>query len=158
MTPPGVSQSADGLEVRSPVSIIEWFLNFYEKPSLSSSKKSKKNTSNKNNGVIECVLKAGEMVFVPHTWWHTVINLEESIAITQNFCNSHNILKVLQFFEMKGKQKLGEVLLNKIEESNPGHFERIKEAKKQEDDKNMTYWQKVEADSGVAAFSFNFGE
>ena len=42
---------------------------------------------------------------------------------------------------------------------NPGHFERIKEAKKQRDEKSMTYWQKVEAeaDSGTATFSFNFG-
>ena len=34
---------------------------------------------------IECICRAGEVVFVPNGWWHLVINLEESIAITQNY-------------------------------------------------------------------------
>lgn len=71
--PPGVHPSPDGAEVACPVSIMEWFMNFY-----GATKKWKRRP-------IECVCKAGEVVFVPNGWWHLVINLEDSIAITQNY-------------------------------------------------------------------------
>lgn len=71
--PPGVHPSPDGAEVASPVSIIEWFMNFYGA------------TKNWKKKPIECICKAGEVIFVPSGWWHLVINLEESIAITQNY-------------------------------------------------------------------------
>ena len=73
VTPPGVHPSPDGAEVASPVSIIEWFMNFYGA------------TKNWKKRPIECICKAGEVIFVPNGWWHLVINLEESIAITQNY-------------------------------------------------------------------------
>jgi len=101
--------------------------------------------------VVECILKAGEMIFVPSTWWHTVLNLEESIAITQNFCNSHNISKVLKFFEMKGKQKLSEELLDKIQQKYPDLYEKLRSKPE------LTFWQKVEHET-VPNFCFNFGE
>jgi len=71
--PPGVHPSPDGADVASPVSIMEWFMNFYGA------------TKNWKKKPIECVCKAGEVIFVPSGWWHLVINLEESIAITQNY-------------------------------------------------------------------------
>lgn len=71
--PPGVHPSPDGADAASPVSIIEWFMNFYGA------------TKNWQKKPIECVCKAGEVIFVPCGWWHLVINLEESIAITQNY-------------------------------------------------------------------------
>jgi quercetin dioxygenase-like cupin family protein len=59
--------------VASPVSIIEWFMNFYGA------------TNSWKKRPIEWICKAGEVIFVPNGWWHLVINLEESIAITQNY-------------------------------------------------------------------------
>lgn len=73
VVPPGVHPSPDGSEVACPVSIIEWFMNFYGA------------TKNWKKRSIECICKAGEVIFVPNGWWHLVINLEESIAITQNY-------------------------------------------------------------------------
>ena len=77
VVPPGVHPSPDGAEVASPVSLTEWFMNFYEE------------TRRLKEKHIECVCRAGEVVFVPNGWWHIVINLEESIAITQNYVSRY---------------------------------------------------------------------
>ncbi|CAE6966279.1 jmjd6-b, partial [Symbiodinium sp. KB8] len=40
---------------------------------------------------IEFLQQPGEVVFVPARWWHAVLNLEDSLAVTQNFCNEWNV-------------------------------------------------------------------
>lgn len=77
VVPPGVHPSPDGAEVACPVSIIEWFMNFYNQ------------TKHWKKKPVECICKAGEIIFVPNGWWHLVINLEDSIAITQNFVSRY---------------------------------------------------------------------
>lgn len=37
-----------------------------------------------------CTQARGEIVFTPSGWWHQVINLEECIAVTENFVNETN--------------------------------------------------------------------
>ena len=36
-------------------------------------------------GPVEGVVTAGDLIYVPRGWWHCVLNVEESIALTQNF-------------------------------------------------------------------------
>ena len=47
----------------------------------------------------ECVVHAGDVIFVPCGWWHLAVNLEETVALTQNFVSRCNLPKVLDFLE-----------------------------------------------------------
>ncbi|KAI9337805.1 hypothetical protein BDR26DRAFT_838504 [Obelidium mucronatum] len=93
--PPGVFPSADGSEVTTPISLAEWFLNHYDEIKSWPVKP------------IECICRAGEVLYVPRGWWHCVMNLEESIAITQNFVNDCNLTEVLRFIREKPDQVSG---------------------------------------------------
>eukprot|EP00026_Physarum_polycephalum_P002264 Phypoly_transcript_02270.p1 GENE.Phypoly_transcript_02270~~Phypoly_transcript_02270.p1 ORF type:complete len:908 (+),score=182.89 Phypoly_transcript_02270:120-2726(+) len=85
--PPGVipSLAPTGEHVFiSPPSLL-WLLEVY--PQLAEDEKP-----------IECIQNPGEVIFVPAGWWHMVLNLEESIAVTQNYANDCNFNAVCEDF------------------------------------------------------------
>ncbi|KAK2628345.1 hypothetical protein QTJ16_002991 [Diplocarpon rosae] len=84
--PPGVYVSADQSEVTSPLSIAEWLLGFHAE-------------ARKTPGCLEGVCREGEVLHVPSGWWHLVVNLDSSIAITQNFVPKAHLPRVLAFLK-----------------------------------------------------------
>ncbi|KAK6232376.1 hypothetical protein SCA6_002449 [Theobroma cacao] len=154
VVPPGVHPSPDGAEVACPVSIIEWFMNFYG------------TTKNWKKRPIECICKAGEVIFVPNGWWHLVINLEESIAITQNYVSRRNLLNVLDFLKKpnaselvsgtRDRINLYEKFKNAMEASFPGTIDELSQkAEEKKAQQKLSFWDSV-TDSKVGAFKFSF--
>ena len=153
--PPGVHPSPDGAEVACPVSIIEWFMNFYE------------STKDWKKRPIECVCKAGEVIFVPNGWWHLVINLEESIAITQNYVSRRNLLNVLEFLKKpnacelvsgtRDRINLHKKFKDAIEACFPGIIDELvrRAEQKKAEQKKRLFWESV-TDSNAGAFKFSF--
>lgn len=87
--PPGVSVTSDGGKVQAPVSVIEWFVNYYEQA----------HEYGRKVGAIECVVNAGEVMFIPAGWFHIVLNLELTVAVTQNYASPVNIAAISSWLQ-----------------------------------------------------------
>jgi hypothetical protein len=61
----------------------------------------------------ECMQYAGEVLFVPSGWWHMVLNLDDTIAVTQNFVNTQNFATVFPDIAKRDK-KMAEHLKNAL--------------------------------------------
>ena len=92
--PPGVILSEDASEITSPLSIAEYLLGFHE-------------LARETPGCKEGICHAGEVLHVPSGWFHLVLNLEESIALTQNFVPRKKVCEVLHFLRDSPEQVSG---------------------------------------------------
>ena len=57
--------------------------------------------------MLEGVCETGETFYVPQGWWHLVVNLESSLAVTQNFVSPSNLPAVLHFLKHRADQVSG---------------------------------------------------
>ena len=89
--PPGTSKSlAKGLDVihkGEDDEAINYFVDIL--PRICA-----KHGKDENVNILRFLQEAGETGFVPGGWWHAVLNLEDTVAITQNYCSRVNFDKV----------------------------------------------------------------
>lgn len=105
VNPPGVYPSKNGDDVTMPISIGEWFLTYWDEHC----RRRDSPPTPPDERPLECTVSPGEILFVPHGWWHSVLNLDDglSVALTQNYVSSSNLGDVLRFLDSRVGQISG---------------------------------------------------
>jgi hypothetical protein len=102
ITPPGIYPSADGDEVALPLSVGDWLVQYWKEHRDQCRKRPP------SERPLECTVGPGDVMFIPHGWWHMVINLDDhNIAITHNYVSRNNLGNVLKFITDKNDQVSG---------------------------------------------------
>lgn len=159
VNPPGVFPSANGDDVAMPISLGEWFLTYWDEHCK------QRHNPDKSKRPYECIVKPGELLFVPHGWWHSIYNIgdiarfskkrdinkdeeEENnlnddvcIALTQNYVSHSNLSDVIRFLKTREQQISGIRDRPGIAVS-PGNF--YNEFKKVMSDKMKNIWDEAE--------------
>jgi len=99
--PPGVERSPDGADVAVPLSTGEWLLSFWP-----AHMEARRHPDPKKRP-LEAIVEEGEVIFVPHGYWHMVVNVDDCIAVTHNYVSSANLADVLRFLRDKPEQISG---------------------------------------------------
>ncbi len=99
--PPGVECTWDGGDVVVPISTGEWLLSFWKFHVEA------RNNPDATKRPLEIILNPGEIMFVPHGYWHMVVNIDDCIALTHNYVSLSNLADCLRFLRNKVDQISG---------------------------------------------------
>eukprot|EP01127_Copromyxa_protea_P005331 TRINITY_DN15276_c0_g1_i1.p1 TRINITY_DN15276_c0_g1~~TRINITY_DN15276_c0_g1_i1.p1 ORF type:complete len:521 (+),score=75.88 TRINITY_DN15276_c0_g1_i1:27-1565(+) len=81
---------------------------------------------------IECIQEEGDLLFVPSGWWHLVYNVNSNeegddglcIAMTHNYCSSHNFERVAALLIDDDDSNFGDTLRDILETERPDLYQR----------------------------------
>ncbi|KAF2118359.1 F-box domain-containing protein [Lophiotrema nucula] len=155
--PPGIILSEDQSEITSPLSIAEYLLTFHE-------------LARQTPGCREGICYAGEVLHVPSGWFHLVLNLEDSLALTQNFVPRKKLGDVLGFlrdqrdsvsgFKDEVADQAYELFVEKLKAKHPETLEDGLQELERKGKKGRGKWEELtkgdEAEES-GGFSFGFG-
>ncbi|CAM9707619.1 unnamed protein product [Scytosiphon promiscuus] len=92
--------------------------------------------------IYEFVQYPGDTVFIPGGWWHAVLNLEDSVAITQNFCSRNNFEKASALKVWRktrtGRKKMSVKWLRELDEEYPSLADTARRLNTEDDFVMMT--------------------
>lgn len=95
---------------------------------------------------------AGETVFVPHGWWHAVLNVTHTVGITQNYCSRRNFDEVWTQTR-SGRKKMSCSWLRRLSEHHPDLAKRARELNRrdrfvmwEDDPDEQRKWRKKKAE------------
>lgn len=155
--PPGILLSDDHSEITAPLSIAEYLLTFHE-------------LARATPGAREGICAAGEVLHVPSGWFHLVLNLSESLALTQNFVPEARLADVLGFLRDQREQVSGfaedvadcayEVFVEKLREQCPDVLEEGLAKLERRGKQGRGRWEELtkggDEEVGGGGFSFGF--
>ncbi|KAI9245502.1 hypothetical protein EDC94DRAFT_530191 [Helicostylum pulchrum] len=104
---------------------VSWFDQVYPKFKVRDQHNSQ--TLGEKWGMIEVIQKPGETIFVPGGWAHVVMNLDFTVAVTQNFCSSTNA-EWVYLQTRHTRPKLGQKLyreIQKLGKSDPSNYAEL---------------------------------
>ncbi|KAG3028783.1 hypothetical protein PC121_g2737 [Phytophthora cactorum] len=113
--PPGVNvgknseYQSSGLDMPS----LMWYLHVY--PTLTPDQKP-----------LEIIQEEGETIYVPNGWWHLVLNLDLTIAVTQNFVDSHNVLMFMKDLLNDGQDEALAMFQHELKATRPETFDMFR--------------------------------
>jgi len=81
--------------------------------------------------IYEGVQGPGEIIYVPGEWWHGVLNLEDTVAVTQNYCGYDNFDRVWERTR-KERLKLAHLWLRNMRRHAPQLHSRALELNKRD--------------------------
>jgi len=154
--PPGVIVSEDQSEITSPLSIAEYMLSFHH-------------LARRTPGCREGICHAGEVLHVPSGWFHLVLNLEPSLALTQNFVPTKKLPDVLAFLRDQRAEVSGfaedvcdrayELFVERLREQCPEILDQgLRELEKRDHGKKgRGKWEVLTKGGEEGGFSFGFG-